>query len=292
MSLLGGTARVRATLMRPSVTKTDTAIWLIRSDAVTLGGNGIPAGRRTVAQFAYRVRGRMQVLSTWTTLSGLIKAGSSGIISGADVCGTDTLAGVALPDSTYTQNGAGTVIYGNPPINQMGTQTDMADSIKIDWAGISDPVTPLIQADYIVCLPGTVGYDSRWAPCTGWPTVGKFASDSTFWPVVIINGSYGPLPEKGRGTLIVTGDLTFGGSDDWEGIILVGQRIIDNGSGYIAGAVVTGLDVMKGMSVGQSSKALGTKDYFYDSCAVENAANNQSKLVQVPNAWVDNWTAW
>src|ERR671922_1450927 len=73
MTLPGGTARVRLTLMRPAATKMDTAIYLIRSEAATAGGSGIPQGRRIVAQFAYRLRGRMQVLSAWTSLSGLLK---------------------------------------------------------------------------------------------------------------------------------------------------------------------------------------------------------------------------
>jgi hypothetical protein len=112
-----------------------------------------------------------------------------------------------------------------------------------------------------------------------------------YWPTIVINGS-AALPSDGRGTLIVTGDLTFGGGDEWDGIIMVGGAITDNGSGNIAGAVVSGLNVLKGMTVGQSSKANGTKDYAYDSCAVANAAANQSRLVGQRNAWVDNWTNW
>jgi hypothetical protein len=34
----------------------------------------------------------------------------------------------------------------------------------------------------------------------------------TYWPIIVINGS-AALPTDGRGTLIVTGVLTFGGGD-------------------------------------------------------------------------------
>jgi hypothetical protein len=78
--------------------------------------------------------------------------------------------------------------------------------------------------------------------------------------------------------LIVTGNLTFGGGDKWDGIIMVGGMITDNGSGNIAGAVVSGLNVLSARRSRQSSKANGTKDYTYDSCKSQSAANGMAKL--------------
>jgi hypothetical protein len=236
-------ARVRATLIRPAATAQSPSLYLVRADGSTRAGSGIPAGRRTVAQYAYRYPATMHVVAAWTSLSGLIKNGASGIISGADACGTDTLAGVALPDNTYTQAGNGDPIYGNPPIDEMGTQSQMASQIKIDWPNIANPLSPALSADAVVCVPSSAGYDNRWGPCGSWPSTSSF-TDPNYWPTLIINGS-SALPSNGRGILIVTGDLTFGGGDKWDGIILVGNRIVDNGSGNIAGAVLTGLNVLR-----------------------------------------------
>ena len=278
------TARVTATQIRPAATTKDTAIWLIRSEGrVRSGTRGVLRTSRTVAQLAYRVPGQMQVLSSWTSLSGLDKAGAAGHITGDDACTSDVLPGIAVPDGSFT--GQSNAISGNPPIDEMGTQAEMASQIKIDWVGITNPTNPSITPDVIICKPGTTGYNASWGPCGSWPT------SFTNWPTILINGS-SALPSDGQGTLIVTGDLTFGGGDKWTGIIMVGGAITDNGSGNIEGAVVSGLNILKGETVAQSSKANGTKDYTYDSCDVASAASNMMKLTTLQNAWVDNWTNW
>ena len=293
-SLTGGTARVRRIMLRGAPTIADTAIWLLRSTGTVTPRPGRPAATRDVAQWAYRARGSMQVLSSWTSLSGLYKAGVAGDMTGtdggtcADAAGT-TLAGVAVPSGTFT--GHDDAITGDPPIREMGTPTQMADQIKIDWVGMTNPLDPAIQPTHIYC-PGGTGYDPAWGPCTGYPPSTSW-SDPDFWPVILVNGSTPlPSPGKGRGTLIVTGDLTFGGADEWNGIILVGNRIIDNGSGNISGAVVSGLNVKKGMTVGLSSRANGTKDYTYNSCDVARAANAFARMIPMRNAWLDSWPGW
>ena len=284
----GGQADVSVTLMRAAATSTDTAIYLIRSTGRVTSPAGKPQATRTVAQFAYRVVGTMQVLSSWTSLSGLNKAGSAGDITGYDACTGNAVAGVATPDSMLSGKDAS--ITGSPQHKEMGTQAEMAAAIKIDWENIAKPVAPAIVPDEVVCMPGTVAYDSNYTNCGSWPSSSNF-TDPNYWPTIVINGS-SPLPSNGRGVLIVTGDLTFGGGDTWDGIILVGGMITDNGSGNIAGAVVSGLNVKKGMTVGVSSKANGTKDYTYDSCAVSNAANGMAKLNQISNTWADNLSTW
>ena len=62
----------------------------------------------------------------------------------------------------------------------------------------------------------------------------------------------------------------------------------------ITGAVVSGLNVLKGETVAMSviDQASGTKDYQYDSCTIANATANMSRLVPINNAWVDNWKTW
>jgi hypothetical protein len=287
-----GNAVVRARVLRRRVVATDTAMFVVHALGTSRAGVGRPAGSRIVAQLAHYVGGTMQVLSSWTSLSGIDKQGSSGIISGFDQCTATVLPGVAVPDGGYTQSGSGEPIKGEPPKDYMGTQEEMAAQIDIDWHGITNPAGPAITPDIVICKPGTYGYIDGWGPCGSWPTSAQFA-DPNFWPTIVVNGSLSPsLPADGKGTLIVTGDLSLGGGDKWSGIIMVGGIITDNGSGLITGAVVTGLNVLKGHTVGQSSKANGTKDYLYDSCAVEQAALRQGKLAQIANAWSDNWSAW
>lgn len=278
-----GAATVTATLMHDAPgTNPDT--WLIRSVGIAQAPPGEQPARRTVAMLARRIPTTMQVLSSWTSLSGLNKAGAAGDISGFDACTGNAVAGVATPTGGLT--GKDESISGSPQNLEMGTPAQMAAQIKIDWNGISNPITPAISPDYTVCLSGTHGFDAQWSNCGSWPQNPVFSSA---WPTIVINGS-SALPSNGRGVLIVTGDLTFGGGDTWDGIILVGGKITDNGSGNIAGAVVSGLNVLKGWTVGESSKANGTKDYTYDSCAVASATTGLAKLQAMTNAWVDTWT--
>jgi hypothetical protein len=292
LALPGGRARVRATLIRPALKPGDTALYLIRSDGVVAGGGAaIPEGRRTVAQLAQRIRGRLPVSAIWTSLGGLEKAGASGTITGFDGCVTDTIAGVRVPEGGFVQSGGGqSSVQGSPAIEQVGTSATLANQLGFDWAALANPLGSTLTTDAIICYPGTHGYDSRWGPCGSWPAPSAW-SNANYWPTIIINGSYTDLPNTGRGVLLVTGDLTLGGGDRWDGVIMVGNRIDDNGGGAIGGAVFTGLDAVTGQAVDQS-RADGTKDYQFDSCKVASAADRQSRWRQIPNAWVDNWSSW
>jgi hypothetical protein len=293
ISFDGGFAVVTLDTIRIGATSTDTAVFIVRSRGVSTTGpaNGRPRATRTVAQFGVRAPTQVQVLSAWTALSGLRKAGVSGSISGYDACGTAVLPGVAVPDGQYTQNGSGDPIKGDPPVQEMGTQLEMADQINIDWESLRHPTAPSLAPEITYCVPGTYGYDAARGPCGPFPSEATFTADPDYWPVIVINGS-SALPAIGRGFLIVTGDLTFGGGDKWDGIIMVGGKITDNGSGNIAGAVMTGLNILLGETVDESSKAWGTKDYAYDSCKVASAAAGAGRLFAIPNAWTDTWLTW
>ncbi|HSJ12828.1 MAG TPA: hypothetical protein VK939_00345 [Longimicrobiales bacterium] len=289
LTLSGGTAQVRITRVRRNATYRDTSVWLIRSTGrTTARGVGRPSAVRTVAQLAVRVPAPINVLSSWTSLSGLDKNGVAGSLAGADACGVETtLAGVAVPTGTFT--GQDNAMSGNPPIDATMDQQQLATATRIDWNGIVDPVSPAIRPDIVLCMPGTYGYDPNWGPCGTWPT--SFPTD--YWPVILINGT-SPLPSNGRGALLVTGNLTFGGNNKWDGIVFVGGKIVDNGSGVIGGAVVSGLNVTRPSpwpsTVEASSIANGTKNYAYDSCKVARAAASLQKMEHIPNAWLDNWS--
>jgi hypothetical protein len=286
-----GGATVTVRRMRDRAFPKDTAIWLIQSTGRVVARSGRPLGERTVAQLGMDVVGQMQVLSSWTSLNVLNKSGDAGSISGIDTCTGTSVAGVATPTGGLT--GKTDPIVGTPQHLEMGSTVDsIKDHVKIDWEAITDTAAPAIDPDVLVCTPGTYGYvDASWGgnPCDSWP------ADFTDWPVILVNGSLTPnLPSDGRGTLIVTGDLDIGGNQFWDGIILVGGRIHDKGNGGITGAVISGLNVLKGDVVGMSivDEASGTKDYQYDSCTIANAMSNMSRLEPMNNAWVDNWKTW
>jgi hypothetical protein len=295
LTMPGGTARIRLTAMQ---TIADTTLYLIRSDGVVAGGVGRPEGRRTVGQYAYHVRARLKATATWTSFGGLTKEGLAGYINGFDACAIDTIAAVAVPTGTYEYNGGmlGNRLYGPegptfgaPRVDDMGSTAEMATHLNIDWAAMTNPVSPAALTDIIVCYPGTTGYNPQWGPCGKWPAKETFA-DQEYWPSILINGS-AMLPTSGQGTLLVTGNLTLLGGQSWDGILMVGNVLTDNGTGRVGGVVFSGLNALKGEPVDRSF-ANGTKNYQYNSCSVAKAAARQSRFHPVPNAWVDNWATW
>jgi hypothetical protein len=288
MVLDGGTARVRLTPVHTTASG-DSMLYVIRSDGVVAGRGHVPPGSRTVAQYAYHVRGRVRLPAMWTSMGTLNKAGTSGLISGFDGCLSTPIAGIVAQDAGYTYSGDfPEPVAGNPAHVRTPDLAALQNEVKIDWNGLTNPA--IGNVDVIVCRPGTVGYDPGLGPCGQWPLASAWTTNSNYWPAILINGS-SPLPTNGRGTLIVTGELVLGGGQEWDGIIMVGDRLVDNGGGRVTGGVVTGLNATKGSTVRQSL-ANGTKNYQYNSCTLARAADRQSRFLQISNAWVDNWAAW
>ncbi|HSJ26099.1 MAG TPA: hypothetical protein VK929_15585 [Longimicrobiales bacterium] len=300
----GGTATVRVN--RIFGTTQNSLVVISSEGAIPGGGPGRPEARRTVAQFATQQPMQMQVLASWTSLSGVHKNGNSGWFGGEDQAGTAcgdgvTRAGIALPDGLASGEHIEDRASGDPAIDYMGSPQEMANQIDINWQAITDPTAPAIRASgnpaypnagNVVCMPSTYGYDATYAggSCGGWPT------NYNNWPTVVVNGST-TLDNSGRGVLIVTGNLRLIGNQNWDGVILVGGKIEDNGQGIINGSVITGLNVLKGESVEESevdiSLANGQKRYQFDSCMVQNAlAGATSGFQPMANTWVDNWSNW
>jgi hypothetical protein len=288
-------AVVRVRRIRPQ--EDGGSLVLISSTGFVRGGAARAPARRTVAQFATQQAMQMQVLSSWTSLSGIHKNGSSGGFHGDDAAGTEcgdgvTRAGISVPDDM--SQGTHQVATGDPPVDEMGTKQEMADQIDIDWVGITDPTAPSIvsTSGQVICNPGP-NFVTGYGPCGG-----TFPTNFTDWPTVIVNGDFSfPGGTSGRGLLIVTGNLTMLGSSNWDGVILVGGMITDNGQGEIEGSVISGLNMLKGETVDESqvdiSTANGQKRYQFNSCAVQNAlAGATSGMRAIQNAWVDNWSIW
>jgi hypothetical protein len=230
--------------------------------------SGTPQGERTVGEYAIWQVGNMNVLSGWTSLTGLQKNGNSGTLTGDDGCGKKApVAGVAVPtDPGYI--GPPGPVTGNPPVLNLGSQTQAVQATKLDWNGMVNGNA--IQPDYTI-------------PPDSWASI-----NFTNWPVIKVIGDY-TLPGAGQGTLIVTGSLTVSGSNMWQGIILAGGNLTSNGDNTVEGAVVSGLNVQFGEPLPPASIGNGTKTYQYNSCNILNAMKKQAKLVPYTNAWVDNW---
>ena len=219
-----------------------------------------------------------------TSGGGIQKQGSSGEINGNDECGQESArAGVRVPVDGYDQSGSGTVVYGDPPVEEVEDPLDFdGDGGTVDeeewWNGVLDGRE--VEHDYVVKsgddFPNTSG--------------------SGAMPVTYVdqdNVSLGDT-ESGQGLLIVRGNVNFLGGFDWNGIILVGGSVTDNGIGEIEGAVMTGLNRLKGEYVGQDDldndtndddTLNGTKKFLFHSCYVEQVQQANAVLAELPGTW-------
>ncbi|MGH7500990.1 MAG: pilus assembly PilX N-terminal domain-containing protein [Longimicrobiales bacterium] len=271
-----GHADVILSLVQPK-TATRQALYLLRSRGVKRTGNlsWMPPAEHTVTQFAFFREGEIQILSAWTSLSGLIKNGGNGTITGNDGCAVEPpVGGVAVPDNNYAQSGGGGAVVptGNPPIIDLGSPPGAYDAVKIDWDGI-------------------VNYNAIWPdivyPTDPWPS--SFASN--YWPVIRVDGNL-DLPADGQGLLIVTGDMVINGSLQWNGVLLVGGILYANGNNNVQGAVISGLNVKFGWTVTESDVGNGVKTYQYNSCSIANAMAQFATLILLGGSWSDNYDTW
>lgn len=269
----GGQVDVITLRIRPEI-GTQDALYFIRARSLVRRGNSAatPPAQQTVTQYGLFRREQLHVTGAWTSLSGLLKNGTAGTISGYDNCGAKPpVAGIAVPTGMYDSKGKFKAT-GVPDIREMGTKSQMTnDSIKINWPDIVNNNS--IQPDIV--LPGGT-----------WPSF----TDPDYWPVIRVNGNFS-VPTDGKGTLIVTGDLVINGTDQWKGIILVGGTAYADGNNTVEGTVISGLNEQLGMTVGESALGNGTKTFVYDSCNIANALSRFTILRVVRGTWSDNF-AW
>jgi hypothetical protein len=90
------------------------------------------------------------------------------------------------------------------------------------------------------------------------------------------------------------------GSDQWEGLVLVGEHLISNGNNRVYGATYTGLDVLledpadwqQWMDdLGQQTVGNGNKTFQYDSCTIAQALDRFGGFAVLDRTWMDNWPA-
>jgi hypothetical protein len=223
----------------------------------------------------------MQVLSAWTSISGLRSEGNTGTLDGNDACGSaPAVAGVAVPVNVPLsgQNGFDSPPNptGSPPIMYLGADpTAAANAVSIDWNSIINGT--VLRPDYTLTGTG------------GWPLF-----DAAKWPVIRVDGSLTLAGgESGQGLIVVNGDLTITPGFTWDGVLLVGRRLTATGTAAVVrGAIVSGLDFKLGGSFDESRSGQNASDQIdlrYDSCHVAAALARYGHLVLIANAWTDSW---
>jgi hypothetical protein len=242
------------------------SMWEVRSTGTTSSGTS-----RTVHTVAFLNFGLLPVpQGALTSAQGITKNGTSGSIDGTDGCGVEgTKAGVVLPPGGWS--GSAKMVTGNPAIKQN-----------------ADPYNGVITASQWQSIldGGRIPHQYN-VPPDAFPDFGSLPSDA--WPVIYVDGNADlDSGMSGRGVLIVKDNATFGGSWNWDGLVMVGGAVTDNGQGQMNGALMTGLNTLLGQSVGANDLGNvlnGTKRYGYHSCNLASAAQANAVLVQEPGTW-------
>jgi hypothetical protein len=281
-----GYALVVSRQIRPGLHDTLPALYFVRSIGVDsmgrLNSRDTTSNVRAVGMIVQWATASMNVLSAWTSLSGLTKNGT-GIIDGTDECGRDTaVAGVTVPKGQLTIEGDWTPT-GSPPADTFNTTAQLVSRVKIDWNAIIN--LNAIPADFTI-------------PNDPFPPQGYFTSDTTHWPVIRIKTNGYTLPNAGRGIIIAEGDFNISGSDMWDGIVLVGGKLTSNGNNTTSGATVSGLNLLlpgaiqPPPSTVDDATANGQKTYLYNSCKVTRAATRMRHYIPLSNTWIDDIPVW
>jgi hypothetical protein len=285
----GDSVYITVTRVRHQSSRTVPAVYFIQARGVDkrskMGGRlaGVDA-ERSVGMYAQWNTNTMQVLSAWTSLTGLKKQGTAGLLSGVDECGKEpTIAGTTVGKGDIHYTGQVTWAEGEPKIDTTKTAAELAESMQIDWEQIiyGDAMT----ANIVV-------------PDEPFPSLAWFEADTSRWPVIRIKTPNYALPNKGRGVLIVEGNFTISGSDMWDGIIMVGGKLTSNGNNTVAGATISGLNVLLPGNLPASTSefddatAGGQKTYVYSSCKVARATKSLQSYKVLANTWADNLPSW
>ncbi len=236
-------------------------------------------GRATygVSTTAIHAISSFDVTAPIVSLTALHKTGGAGELKGednsqdgdCDGAKMPEIAGVAVPNGGYDQNGGSPVPDGDPDI----LEDDLPGLIALlglDWQGIIDG--DLVTPDYTI-------------PPDSWPSIG-----ADEWPVIHVTGDISLSPSNsGQGTLIVEGSLAMNGSFDWDGIILVGDNFTSNGDNEILGTLISGLNIMLGQTPPDSDLGNGKKKFRYHSCNIQWAMQSAfGGLHEVPGTWTES----
>ncbi len=244
----------------------DGSVWELSSTGTSSTGT-----TRTVSTVAFLDLNVLPIPNgALTSGGGVKKNGSSGGIDGNDQCGVKgAKAGLVVPPNGF--QGDTTIIQGSPKIINSNNPFQGVITAS-QWNSI-------LSGDRI---PHT--YD---VPPDAFPNFDSLPADE--WPVVYYDGN-GQFDsgEAGRGVLIVSGNATLKGNFNWDGLVMVGGSVTDNGQGVLNGAVMSGLNTLLGQNVNSDDLGdvlNGTKRYQYHSCNLANAGKSLALLIQEPGTW-------
>jgi hypothetical protein len=261
----------------------DRVLYRVRSVSTHTPPEGGTASR-TISRLALYSAGTVTAKASFAAGAGLLKSGGSGTISGADYATSgnpncpnspaDTVAGVAVPPSGYTQSGGNLVPDGDPEVYEASSSIELLEETGIPWEKIVNE--GLVAPDYTI-------------PPDTWPLAGSYGSDE--WPVIYVDGSIDVSPDQsGHGTIIVRNNLTLSGDFQWNGLLLVGGYLTSNGFQTIQGATITGLNELLGESTPSSDLGNGNKEFKYHSCYLTMASRAAfGGLSEVPGSWFERW---
>jgi Tfp pilus assembly protein PilX len=259
---------------------------------VAAGSGTSKFASRSVGVYVQWSRTTMNVLGALVSFTGIVKKGT-GDISGIDQCGKDTnVAGITIPlESGMDVSGNSFTPTGNPPYDTLKTFSQDSANAKLDWGSIVKGSS--MPADREVTDPNYPNF----------PSASTFAGDTNYWPVIHVHNhvvrnppvasdwnDVFKLPWKGRGLLVVDGDMTITGSNQWDGVILVGGQLTSDGNNVTSGTVMAGLNRLIGEAPGvvKDDQLNGNKSYMYNSCSVKKATTSMARYTMIPNTWMDD----
>lgn len=280
-----GQAVVTTTFMGYKDDDTDAPMYRVASrGAYDPNDTGDPV-ERTVGKIAVLNKNQIKTPpAPLTSGPGVRKNGSSGKLSGVDECGQQSdRPGVIVPEDGWDFNGneeqEDDLIDGNPDGEAVEADDPFGPEITADWWQSMIDGTGILH-DHVV--GGDSGND--------FPDL----SDADM-PVTYVDedGYTMGSGESGEGLLIVRGDVTLKGGFDWDGIILAGGALTDNGVGQIEGGMVTGLNILMGDDVGDDDledtddddTLNGTKKFLFHSCFIDQLKSKNAVMLELSGTW-------
>lgn len=282
VQLTGGYADIVAYKVRNRIAGISPAVYFVRArgvdTAARMSGTSVPFAERTVGVYATWNSTTIRPLGALTTLNGVSR--TSATVSGNDGCSSSSAANLPYDLTIPTGSGTSSVNFPYPTIDS----TRGIDSLKIDMA-----------IDWQSVLSGGITPDYTIPPNT-WPA--SYAS----WPIIRVK-KLDSLRANGQGIVIADSNFLLKRPYDWNGLILVGGRILTStgsGTSIFRGAVVSGLNLTlpgainpaTGLTTDNDNLPSGSYDFYYNSCYLASAGLRFHKYLVMPNTWMDNVAAW
>jgi len=240
------------------------------------------------------------------TVRGTTVIGGSSLINGQNTnpsgwsdcpATTDTLAGVAIADSTqisYSGCTSGTCVTGSPKILQDPTAGDTTNYFTFgdeDWQTLTAAASKVIPGTSTFSQINPVLKDGQCDKSVlanwGAPVHTDPANPcENYFPIIHAKGAGTTLKlsgNKGQGILLVDGDLEISGGFEFYGPVIVRGRIKTTGTGGKLNGGVMAANVQL-----DQNTVLGDATITYSSCAVEKAiAGSANPRRIVERGWTE-----